>query len=213
MSGRAVEASGDVDVLLLDKTGTITLGNRQASEFVPVDGVPVERARRGRAALVARRRDARGPLDRRARQGAVRPARPRARRARGDVHPVLGDHPDERRRLRRQAVPQGRRRRRQALGRGAGRQDPGPARRGGRQDRARRRHAARRRAGQLRPRRHPPEGHRQGRHARALRRAAPDGHPHRDDHRRQPRHRRRDRRGGRASTTSSPRRRPRRSWR
>jgi potassium-transporting ATPase ATP-binding subunit len=39
MSGRAVEASGDVDVLLLDKTGTITLGNRQAAEFVPVDGV------------------------------------------------------------------------------------------------------------------------------------------------------------------------------
>ena len=39
MSGRAVEAAGDVDVLLLDKTGTITLGNRQASEFVPVDGV------------------------------------------------------------------------------------------------------------------------------------------------------------------------------
>ena len=42
MSGRAVEASGDVDVLLLDKTGTITLGNRQASEFVPVDGVGEE---------------------------------------------------------------------------------------------------------------------------------------------------------------------------
>jgi len=39
LSGRAVEASGDVDVLLLDKTGTITLGNRQASEFIPVDGV------------------------------------------------------------------------------------------------------------------------------------------------------------------------------
>jgi K+-transporting ATPase ATPase B chain len=39
MSGRAVEASGDVDVLLLDKTGTITLGNRQATEFVTVDGV------------------------------------------------------------------------------------------------------------------------------------------------------------------------------
>jgi len=39
MSGRAVEAAGDVDVLLLDKTGTITLGNRQASEFIPVDGV------------------------------------------------------------------------------------------------------------------------------------------------------------------------------
>src|SRR6478672_1010062 len=41
LSGRAVEASGDVDVLLLDKTGTITLGNRQASEVIPVDGVPV----------------------------------------------------------------------------------------------------------------------------------------------------------------------------
>ena len=38
MSGRAVEAAGDVDVLLLDKTGTITLGNRQAVEFIPVDG-------------------------------------------------------------------------------------------------------------------------------------------------------------------------------
>ncbi len=39
MSGRAVEAAGDIDALLLDKTGTITLGNRQASEFIPVDGV------------------------------------------------------------------------------------------------------------------------------------------------------------------------------
>jgi K+-transporting ATPase ATPase B chain len=39
MSGRAVEAAGDVNTLLLDKTGTITLGNRQASEFHPVDGV------------------------------------------------------------------------------------------------------------------------------------------------------------------------------
>jgi potassium-transporting ATPase ATP-binding subunit len=39
MSGRAVEAAGDVDVLLLDKTGTITLGNRQATAFYPADGV------------------------------------------------------------------------------------------------------------------------------------------------------------------------------
>ncbi|MFO1072881.1 MAG: potassium-transporting ATPase subunit KdpB [Geminicoccaceae bacterium] len=39
MSGRAVEAAGDVDTLLLDKTGTITLGNRQAAEFLPVRGV------------------------------------------------------------------------------------------------------------------------------------------------------------------------------
>jgi K+-transporting ATPase ATPase B chain len=39
MSGRAIEAAGDVDVLLLDKTGTITLGNRQASQFIPLKGV------------------------------------------------------------------------------------------------------------------------------------------------------------------------------
>src|SRR5438067_1069735 len=39
MSGRAVEAAGDIDVLLLDKTGTITLGNRQATAFLPADGV------------------------------------------------------------------------------------------------------------------------------------------------------------------------------
>lgn len=42
-SGRAVEAAGDVDVLLLDKTGTITLGNRQASSFLPAPGVSVEK--------------------------------------------------------------------------------------------------------------------------------------------------------------------------
>ncbi|HEY7235274.1 MAG TPA: potassium-transporting ATPase subunit KdpB [Gemmatimonadaceae bacterium] len=42
MSGRAVEAAGDVNTLLLDKTGTITLGNRQASEFLPVTGVEPE---------------------------------------------------------------------------------------------------------------------------------------------------------------------------
>ncbi|WP_234411202.1 potassium-transporting ATPase subunit KdpB [Nocardioides terrigena] len=43
MSGRAVEAAGDVDVLLLDKTGTITYGNRQAAELLPVDGVALVR--------------------------------------------------------------------------------------------------------------------------------------------------------------------------
>lgn len=41
-SGRAIEAAGDVDVLLLDKTGTITLGNRQAAEFIPLENVLVE---------------------------------------------------------------------------------------------------------------------------------------------------------------------------
>lgn len=43
LSGRAVEAAGDVDTLLLDKTGTITFGNRQAAEFLPAPGVPMNR--------------------------------------------------------------------------------------------------------------------------------------------------------------------------
>ncbi len=42
MSGRAIEAAGDVDILMLDKTGTITLGNRQACDFIPVDGTTAE---------------------------------------------------------------------------------------------------------------------------------------------------------------------------
>lgn len=41
LSGRAVEAAGDIDTLILDKTGTITLGNRQATEFIPADGVSI----------------------------------------------------------------------------------------------------------------------------------------------------------------------------
>ncbi len=42
MSGRAVEASGDIDVLLLDKTGTITIGNRMATEFIPAEGISLD---------------------------------------------------------------------------------------------------------------------------------------------------------------------------
>ena len=78
-SGRAVEAAGDVDVLLLDKTGTITLGNRQAVDVHPAPGVTETRARRRRAARLARRRDARRPQHRRARQGALSAARARHR--------------------------------------------------------------------------------------------------------------------------------------
>ena len=48
MSGRAVEAAGDCSTLLLDKTGTITLGNRQAAAFLPIEGVSEERWRRPR---------------------------------------------------------------------------------------------------------------------------------------------------------------------
>ena len=77
MSGRAVEAAGDVDTLLLDKTGTITFGNRQATALVPAPGCRARRAGRRRAAVQPGRRDPRGPLDRRARQGALRAARRR----------------------------------------------------------------------------------------------------------------------------------------
>ena len=81
MSGRAVEASGDVDVLLLDKTGTITLGNRQAAEFLPVHGV--EERELAEVAQLASLADEtpEGPVDRGTRKGAVRRPRARARRA------------------------------------------------------------------------------------------------------------------------------------
>jgi K+-transporting ATPase ATPase B chain len=55
MSGRAVEAAGDVDTLLLDKTGTITLGNRQATQFLPLDGVSEQEL--AEAAYLASRAD------------------------------------------------------------------------------------------------------------------------------------------------------------
>jgi len=54
MSGRAVEAAGDVDVLLLDKTGTITLGNRMATAFLPAPNVDGRTTRRCRATRLAR---------------------------------------------------------------------------------------------------------------------------------------------------------------
>ena len=79
MSGRAVEAAGDVNTLLLDKTGTITLGNRQAAGFVPLTGCHARGAGRCRAAVQPRRRDAGRPLDRRVRQAAVRAAGPHTR--------------------------------------------------------------------------------------------------------------------------------------
>ena len=88
MSGRAVEAAGDVDTLLLDKTGTITLGNRQAVAFLPVAGVTDRGAGRSRPAHVAARRDAGGPEHRGAREGEVQPPRPR-RGGATPAHPAI----------------------------------------------------------------------------------------------------------------------------
>ena len=55
MSGRAVEAAGDVNTLLLDKTGTITIGNRQAREFIPVGEATEEELAERRAAVLTGR--------------------------------------------------------------------------------------------------------------------------------------------------------------
>ena len=78
MSGRAVEAAGDVDTLLLDKTGTITLGNRRATEFIPAPGVKEADLADAAQLIFALRRDSGRPVDRGAGKGEVQPARPRA---------------------------------------------------------------------------------------------------------------------------------------
>ena len=74
ISGRAVEAAGDVDVLLLDKTGTITLGNRQATAFLPLRGVNRTATRRCRPARFAGRRNTGRPQHRGAGQATLQPA-------------------------------------------------------------------------------------------------------------------------------------------
>ncbi len=79
MSGRAVEAAGDVNTLLIDKTGTVTLGNRQAVEFIPVAGVTVGRAGRAGVAGFGPRRNARGAQHCRAGRARARPHRSNAR--------------------------------------------------------------------------------------------------------------------------------------
>ncbi len=58
MSGRAIEAAGDVDILMLDKTGTITLGNRQAHALIPVDGASEEELADAKTAFQPCRRNA-----------------------------------------------------------------------------------------------------------------------------------------------------------
>jgi K+-transporting ATPase ATPase B chain len=112
MSGRAVEAAGDVDTLLLDKTGTITLGNRQATEFRPVSRRDRAGTRRRGATRLARRRDAGGPLDRGAGQGEVRHPRPRHGRAQRHLRAVHRAVADVGRRPGERLDPQGRGRRR-----------------------------------------------------------------------------------------------------
>ena len=214
MSGRAVEAAGDVDTLLLDKTGTITLGNRQATEFKPLRGVTEQELADAAqlASLADETPEGRSIVVLAKEKYGIR-GRDLAE-LRAQVHSVHRADPHERRRGRRVLGAQGRGRcdpelSQRAAGRGRSwrrraRAAAGGQRRDGardqgdrRRDRQVRRHAARGRQGRPAARRHSPQGHRQGRHPRALRRAAPHGHPHHHDHRRQPDDRRGDRGGSR----------------
>ena len=193
-SGRAVEAAGDVDALLLDKTGTITFGNRMAAGLYPVPGVTerelAEAAVRaslgddtpeGRS-ILSLVRDRHGFTTERPDDAAVIPFTAQTRvlwpRPRG---PNLAErrcrqHPETDARCPARAIHAicGTRR-------------------------TRRQHAARRHPGQPSARRHRVEGHRQAGHSGAFLRIAPHGHTHRHGHRRQPHyrggHRHRSRRG------------------
>ena len=186
MSGRAVEAAGDVDVLLLDKTGTITLGNRQAVAFHPAPGVDAsaladaaqlaslaDETPEGRSIVVLakekfglRERQVAGtgmqfvPFTAQTRMSGVDIGAQRIRKGALDA-------------VRNYLASQG------------GEMPPAVVN-DRRRHRAQGRHAAGRQRRRARARRHRAQGHRQGRHPRALRRTAPHGHPHHHDHRRQP---------------------------
>ena len=96
-SGRAVEAAGDVDVLLLDKTGTITLGNRQATEFIAAPGASVQELAEAAQLASLGRRNARGPVGRRAGKGKIWITRPGDGRNICDLRAVHGADAHERR--------------------------------------------------------------------------------------------------------------------
>ena len=195
LSGRAVEAAGDCSTLLLDKTGTITLGNRQAAEFLPLPGVDereladaaqlsslADETPEGRS-IVVLAKERYGLRERTVSEGTLVPFTAETRMSGVDLdgHSIRKGAADAIRRW---------------IEDGGGSVPPELdaiveriAVSGGTPLVVATRHDG---AG-----RHPPEGRRQGRDARALLRASADGHPHRDDHRRQPAHRQGDRRGSR----------------
>ena len=213
-SGRAVEAAGDVSVLLLDKTGTITLGNRQAARFLPVDGV--EERELAEAAQLASLADE-TPEGR----SIVVLAKERFGLREHDLGaaaarfvPFIGRDAHERRRRSPTArCARARRTPSSASSSTAAARCPSASTSSSTTSRAAAPPrswwpTARRALGVVRA-----QGRRQAGHPRALRRPRAAGHPHGDDHRRQPADRGGDRRRGRAWTTSWPRPRPRPSSR
>ena len=196
MSGRAVEAAGDVQTLLLDKTGTITLGNRQASDFYPVGGHTEQQV--AEAAQMASLADetpegrsivvlAKQRFDIRERDlGADHTFIPFSATTRMSGLDV--DH----RRIRKGAA--------ESIKRWvvrAGRHRAPRSRPPGGGDLPARLHPAGGGRRPEHPRGHRAQGRRQAGHPGEIRRDAPDGHPHGDDHRRQPPHRRGHRPRGR----------------
>ena len=184
MSGRAVEAAGDVDVLLLDKTGTITLGNRQATAFVPAAG-----RHRGReladaaqlASLADETPEGRSIVVLAKEKYEIRERE--IEKLGATFVPFTAQTRMSGVNLNGRQVRKGAADAIEAYVKSLGRQlsPGGPAERG--HDREGRRDAA----GGLRrgqgARRHPAQGHRQGRHPGALRPAAPDGDQDHHDHR------------------------------
>ena len=115
MSGRAVEAAGDVNTLLLDKTGTITLGNRQAAEFIPIgDFTETDVADAAQLASLSDETPEGRSIVVLAKSFGFRDRH--ISRIRGRLRALLRSDADERHRLERTADPQGRRRRRRRPG-------------------------------------------------------------------------------------------------
>ena len=211
MSGRAVEAAGDVNTLAARQDGHHHLGNRQATRVHSRSRRHRGRTGRRRAVVVACRRNSGGPLHRRAGEREVWTARSRTGFASG-VCSVHGQTRMSGVNLNGFEIRKGAADAIARLCRAEGARFPAPGSGRSRADRALRRHSAGgRREEPRRSGRHRAEGRRQGRHARTLRSTARHGHPHRHDHRRQSA----DRGGHRARSRGRrlPGRRPRRKTR
>ena len=192
-SGRAVEAAGDIDVLLLDKTGTITFGNRMADAFMPLPGVTEKQL--AEAAYLASLADE-TPEGKSIVELARQKFQPRGDAATGATFVpftaqsrMSGANLSDGTAIRKGASD--------AILRHVSQAASPELDRIVRTHRLLRRHAAGGGRGQPHPRRHPSQGRGEAQHPRALRRAAQDGHPHRDGDRRQSADRRIDRRRGR----------------